>query len=218
MTNRARAVEAKKGPQPDENGIIDPGPPPNFRGSVITNDSGRVYYSEDPGFAERYRAVRAEQAKLPFHTRAEIAIASVFDVAPGQFVLQGEFPPNLEKDFLEHLDDPITINDDDDPHTVELKRFMIDLKPQLKQAMDRGESLAALLKDYRNELTKAHALKENLRRELAKLQREAKSEEEVKDYIKAANQMLDDYGIEHFPVKVSPSTLHLIEINNQKNN
>ena len=215
---QVRAKAAANRPVPNADGIIDPGPPPNFKGSVITNANGTVYYSEDPGFAARYHAAMAEQDKLPFKTRAEREIASIIDVEPGQFVLETEFSPALEKDFLEHLEDPIVTKDDDDEHTRQLKQFMRDLKPQLKQAMDRGEKLADLLKDYRRELVKANALKENLSRELTKLQREAKSEDEVKDYINAANKMLDDYGIEHFPVKVSPATLHLIERNNQQEN
>lgn len=210
--------EKPKGPQPDENGIIDPGPPPNFRGSVITNDNGLVYYSPDPGFAERYRIVRQQVAKMPFHTRAENEIATVFFAKPGATILETAFPPNLEQDFLKHLNDPIEDLPDDSEENRQAKQFMRELKPQLKAAMDRGEKLADLLTDYRREMCKAQALKETLSEELMKIKRTATSEDDVKDALDAANQMLDKYGIEHFPTKITPGLKARIQINLENQN
>lgn len=219
-TNNVAKVKSEKPkkPQPDENGIIDPGPPPNFHGSVITNDNGLVYYSPDPGFAERYRIVRQQVAKMPFHTRAENEIATVFFAKPGATILETAFPPNLEKDFLKHLNDPIEDLPDDSEENRQAKQMMRELKPQLKAAMDRGEKLADLLTDYRREMRKAQALKETLTEELMKIKRTATSEDDVKDALEAANQMLDKYGIEHFPTKITPGLKARIQINLENQN
>lgn len=207
---------AKKGPQPDENGIIDPGPPPNFHGSVITNDNGTVYYSPDPGFASRYNIVHKQIDALPFKTRADFEIASILGQEPGTLILETAFPLNLEEDFIRHLDDPIVDKEDDTEEIRNLKQMMREVKPQLKAAMDRGEKLADLLSDYRRELSKAYSLKENLSQELERVKREATSEDEVKDYINAANEMLDKYGVKHFPVVVSPALRYRLQLRNQE--
>lgn len=169
--------------------------------------------AKDPTFAERRRKFDEWKRSRPFKHTSEIEIAAVLSIRPGDYVLMSDFQGDLEEDFLKHLNDPIVINEDDSDEVKELKKQMIEIKPQLKRQMDKGERLADILNDYRKEMMKVHELKYNLEQELEQIRKKATSVQEVEDFVAAANKMLEEYGTEEVHVPLPPSALRLIERN-----
>ena len=177
-----------------------------YKGPVIDMDT---YVSADPGFSNRWERFKAEQAKLPFKHMSENAIAVILDTKPGQMILDGEFHPHFVRDFLKSLETPIKPLSSDDEKTAQLKRDMVQAKIILKEAYDRGEDIIELLKEERSQLMKIHALRENLFRELKEVEKSAKSTQEIDEYVKAANMMLDEHGAQHIKLPYSKERFRL---------
>lgn len=179
----------------------------------IQQEQDKYFASIDPGYEARKKRFIENMGKSPFKYYSERQISAIMTIKPGDFVLMHEFHPSLQDDFIQSLKEEIIINDEDEPETIELKRTMIQLRPQLKKMLDQGESLSAILNDYRHELMKINQMKSTLRDELNKLKRTARSVQEIEDLVSAANTMLEEYGADHIKLPITPGTLKLIERN-----
>lgn len=184
----------------------------------IQAEQDKYFASIDPGYEARKNRFVENMGKSPFKYHSERQISAIMSIKPGEFVLMHELHPSLQDDFIQSLKEEIVINKDDDPETIELKKTMIELRPQIKKMLDEGESLAVILDDYRRELMKINQMKSTLRDELNKARRTAKSVQEIEDWINAANSMLEEYGSEHIKLPITPGTLRLIERNTAEAN
>lgn len=167
----------------------------------------------DPTYMDRKKAHDAEVAARPFKYMSENVVANIFSLKPGDNVLMYEFHPKMEEDFLKSFSDEIVIRDTDSDEVKELKKNMIYLKPQIKKMMEEGHKLSDILNDYRKTIAKAYTLETNLRRELDKIKRTATSVDDVNDFIKAANLMLKDVGVESFTYNLSRGAIKRIQMN-----
>ena len=103
----------------------------------------------------------------------------------------------FREQFLKSLETPIIATKDDPPELQEQKRQMNEVKLYLKERMDACEDIVDILNaEYKN-AQKIRGLRQNLQDELRKLEKTARSVQEVQDYIDAANKMLDEYGAKH---------------------
>ncbi len=170
----------------------------------------------DSTYLERKRMHEADIASRPFKHLSENIIANIFSLRLGDPILMGDLPTTLEADFLKSLNQPIEINPDDSEETKQLKKEMIELKPQLKKMMDEGHSLEEILNEYRKSIAKVYDLELNLRRELDEIKRTATSVDEVKDYIEAANRMMINAGAESFTYELSKGAIRKILINAER--
>jgi len=183
-----------------------------YEGPVLDMDT---YVSPDPGFSNRWERFKAEQAKLPFKYMSENEIAVILDTKPGDMVLDTISHPNFERDFLKSLEEPIIPLPTDDEKTAQLKRDMVQAKIVLKRAYDNGESITDILRKERAELIKIHGLRENLFRELKEIEKNAKSSQEIDDFVSAANIMLDEYGAKHIKLPYSKERFRLEQTEGQ---
>lgn len=170
----------------------------------------------DSTYLERKRMHDADIASRPFKHLSENIIANIFSLRLGDPILMGDLPTTLEADFLKSLNQPIEINPDDSEETKQLKKEMIELKPQLKKMMDEGHTLEEILNDYRKSIAKVYDLELNLRRELDNIKRTATSVDDVKDFIEAANQMMINAGAESFTYELSKGAIRKILINAER--
>lgn len=69
--------------------------------------------------------------------------------------------PNFERDFLKSLEEVIVPTKDNNVHTAQLKRDMVQAKIILKEAYDNGEDIVAILKEEREQLQKIYNLRSN---------------------------------------------------------
>lgn len=178
--------------------------------ALTPEDEG--YVSADPTFAERYKRFKEEQAKLPFKHMSELEIHRIISTMPGETVLPAAIHPNFEQDFVEHLDDPIVINDDDSDEVKQDKQTMIAVKASLKKMMKEGQSVREILEAEQDHLVKVMNLRDNLFSELRTIEASAKSLQEVEDYVKAANKMLEEYGAKNIKLPMSPARLRLMKL------
>ena len=178
--------------------------------ALTPEDEG--YVSPDPTFAERYKRFKEEQAKLPFKHMSELEIYRIISTMPGETILPTTLPPSFEKDFIEHLNDPIVINDDDSDQVKQDKQTMIAVKAKLKELMDRGESIREIMESEQEHLVKVMTMRDNLFAELRKIEESATSLQEVEDFVNAANKMLEEYGAQNIKLPMSPARFRLLKL------
>ena len=105
------------------------------------------------------------------------------------------FDRHFVKHFEKSLETPIIIDKEKDSLELqEQKQHMIDVKIYLKEQLDAGKDIAAILNEEREKMERLRGLRENLEKALREMEKSAKSVEEVQDYIDSANKMLEEQG------------------------
>ena len=131
-----------------------------------------------------------------FRHRAEKEIERLLTMEPGRPMFgTRRYDVNFEKDYLESLKEPIIITRDDSDEDRALKQMMIDTKIEIADRMRNGETLKDILEGARNELQRMAEYKRSLQLMMAKDVKDGMSEQDLDDYIKAANIMLEQNGI-----------------------
>lgn len=152
------------------------------------------YARVDPGYAERHdRFLKAKEAN-PWKTPADQSLSMLLFPKGGNMGLLIPFDARFKDKFLKSLETPIIISKDDPEELKEQKRQLIEAKIYLKEKLDEGEDIVAILNEEYRLNKKMHDLRENLRRELRELEKSATSVEEIQEYIDAANIMLEREG------------------------
>jgi hypothetical protein len=125
-------------------------------------------------------------------------------IQPGQgLVGTPRYNGRFTKEFLESLKKPIVINDDDSEEDKELKRNVNLAKQELKAAYDRGEDIEKIMLDTRREYQDLAMYKQELRQLIYEYKKtENPSDQDVEDYVTAANKLLEAKGIA--PLNIGP--------------
>lgn len=156
------------------------------------------------GYTNDSTRTRAKQGYEIFEHRCDNSLAFLLTVRPGDTIVgDAGYDRWFTRAFLESLKTPIIVTKDDTPEQAALKRLVIETKADLKGRLDAGEDIAQIMSETRRELQKLSALKSDLRRELYAMKRDGTmTEENMQDYVDAANKMLADKGIA--PLKFGP--------------
>ena len=136
-----------------------------------------------------------------FEHRVEGELAFLACMPLGTVVIGSrDFDETFMKELNEALISKITINDDDTDETRYYKQAVIDLKKQIKTMLKNGDDIAAALTQTRKELQDLGVYKTQLEIELNRFMSngDEASDEDVEDFVKAANIMLKEKGIEPF--------------------
>lgn len=151
-----------------------------------------------------------------FLNSADKTIAGLLVIEPGTDLIGDEvFDESFVKAFLKSIKSPIIISKDDDEETRALKRAVIDTKIDLKARLDAGEDIAKTLTDIRRELRELGAYREELKQLIAEKSRDhSMSVDDMKDFVQAANIMLDERGAK--PIVMPEFYYRQLEIRNQK--
>lgn len=117
------------------------------------------------------------------------------------------YGPQFVEDFKASLAAlPEAHDENDTPEEAELRKAVIETKADLKVRMDAGEDIAQIMNDTQKELDRLCQYHNDLKQELKKIERdETFSDEDVRDYVEAANKLLEKQGIAGFTM---PSLLH----------
>ena len=174
------------GVQPDERGVL------RYPGGVRWLDPKRKVEKIEN---------RPRVAKL-FKHPVERHIAGLLEIEPGKMVFGTMmYPKSLNQDFINSLTDKIEITDEDTPEDIELKKAVEATKKELAERIKQGEDLIDILKGTREELARLGAYRNDLKAEIDKVVRDENyTEQDVKDFETAANQMLAKEGLP--PIKV----------------
>lgn len=100
------------------------------------------------------------------------------------------------EDFKASMNDTTVIDKEDTPEEREVRKRVLETKADLKAALDRGEDIAKIMNDAQDELDRLCQYQDNLRKMVREAARNPElSDDDVRDYVKAANEMLEKQGI-----------------------
>ena len=137
-----------------------------------------------------------------FTNYADQMIGGVIEAPPGT-MLVGSMPESLfGKDFvdsfLESIKEPIIVDKDDPEDVAALKRAVREAKIELKDYYDAGEDIGRVMLQAREELQTLGLYRDDLKREVeAAAAKDEMTKEDVEDFVKAANLLLDERGAKH---------------------
>ena len=144
-----------------------------------------------------------------FDTRAENEIAMLMAVPPGtEIVGSPDYGEAFRKEFLKSCETPIVVSDDDTEYQKQLKQDMIQMKAELRQRMADGEDICEIMAESRLEMRRLNAIKEQIEQGMRELMKDAQSEEDVDDTIRATNKLLEQHGIA--PIKSNPLVKRMV--------
>ena len=120
-----------------------------------------------------------------------------------------ELPKGLVRDMYAQLRTPVEIDKDDPPDGVQLKKDVIDLKAELAARVDAGEKLEDIMVQLQKDINYYASMREGYRDGLRILQREDATAQEIKDYIDAANKILEQNGVKklNVPIRIKQKLL-----------
>ena len=144
---------------------------------------------------------RLPEKRSIFKFASEKEIDRIISAKPGHRII-GRFAKGfIERDFRKALETKIEFTDEDTAEDIARKKQMIAVKEQLRQALDKGESLDAILEDARKEVNALADFRDNMIKNLSQLKKNGSTEQEIEDYYTAANKMLAEKNI---PPLLSP--------------
>ena len=193
---------------------VDPNARPEKVGEIVNGyiklPSGRLHRIRGEVTNDVSRTSVSKYEIFDHHCENEIAC--FLTMTPGEgLVGDPRYNGSFKAEFLKSLETPIVIGPDDDEYTRELKKAVRDTKIDLKAALDRGEDIEQIMLNTRREMQELHNFKRLLQNELSEYrQKEGVTDDDVEDFITAANKLLADKGIA--PLKVGPVTRKRMEL------
>ena len=164
----------------------------NAYGYVINRPHTKVIHTNDQALA------MLSEAERVFSNTADRKIASLLTIEPGEMLVGDPsrlFGRGFRRKFLESLEQPELILETDSEDVRALKQAVIDAKADLKARMDAGEDVCEVMLQAYREAQEIGLYRENLKAEVSRLARDrALGEDEVKDFVAAANKMLSGRG------------------------
>ncbi len=127
-------------------------------------------------------------------------IAGVISARPGTRFLPVTIGEQFEKDFAESLNHPIQFDEHDTREERQLKEAVIAAREMLKEYMEKGDSVAKVIREARAETDEITDYREKLNDNLLLLL-DGGTEEEVVQYLEESNTILAEYDA--IPLHVS---------------
>lgn len=170
--------------QPDERGIL------RYPGGLRWIDTNDLH------------VVRHPRKKQLFKHHSENSIATLLTLEPEKMApfLVGrrpKFGQRFVDDFKASFYDEPVFPDDDTPEEREVRNMVLDVKKELKVALDSGKDVAQIMNDAQNELDRLVLYRDTLMKQLKEIKLDDQcSDDDVRDFITAANQMLKSRGLQ----------------------
>ena len=154
------------------------------------------FFAHRPPPAYRYDVTFTPPRYAIFDTYSENQIAFLLTAEPGKTVIGEPNYRGITEDFMKSCETPIIINADDDEFDRNLKNLMKETKIELRQRISDGENLEDILRNAREELRQFARYKSTLKEELENFLKDPQhTDQDVDDFIKAANTMLEEKGV-----------------------
>ena len=154
----------------------------------------------------RRPAVHVERIKQPyeiFEHRSENVIAGLICVDPGTSMIGTPvFGDRFIEDFVKSCKVPIVVKSDDSDYVKALKREVNAVKIDLINRYNNGEDLNKIMMDTHLELQRLGQVKREMETLVRESAKNAVTEDDVSDLVKAANLMLEEKGVS--PIEETP--------------
>lgn len=151
------------------------------------------------------RASDIRRAKFAiFEHSTDNEFAALLTLPPGKSLIGGPIRhADYKADFLKSLETPIIIKQDDSDEDKELKRSVIEVRKEIKAAIDRGEDPVVIIKAAYEDAQKLEMYKQDIETQMRNIAKEGEySDQDIEDLISASNRMLEEKGIA--PMKLTP--------------
>lgn len=150
--------------------------------------------------ALKFPPPRPQPRKL-FKFESENRIAHMLKLDPSRIIpstlgRRKPFDEKFVEDFKASLKDTLVIDKEDTPEEAELRKATIETKAELKARMDAGEDIAKIMNDSLKEIERLCQYQDDLKKMVRKAAAdETINDESLKDYVDAANLMLEKQGL-----------------------
>lgn len=186
---------------------VDPNARPTKVGEVVNGyvmlPSGRIH--KPTGVVTNRVADYGKSKYSIFENRSDNEIAGILMANPGEAVVGTKrYDKWFEKQFLKSIETPIEVSPDDEPWQADLKKLVMQARLELKEAHDKGEDIAAIMSESRQQLQDLAKYKQSVKQIYAQNIKECATEQEVADLQKAVNVMLEEKGCA--PMNFTPLT------------
>ena len=186
---------------------VDPNARPTKVGEVVNGyvmlPSGRIH--KPTGVVTNRVADYGKSKYSIFENRSDNEIAGILMANPGEAVVGTKrYDKWFEKQFLKSIETPIEVSPDDEPWQADLKKLVIQARLELKEAHDKGEDIATIMSESRQQLQDLSKYKQSVKQIYAQNVKECATEQEVADLQKAVNVMLEEKGCA--PMNFTPLT------------
>ena len=190
-----------------EEAAVDPNARPTKVGEVVNGyvmlPSGRIH--KPTGVVTNRVADYGRSKYSIFENRSDNEIAGILMMKPGEAVVGTKrYDKWFEKQFLKSIETPITVSPDDEPWQADLKKLVIQARLELKEAHDKGEDIAAIMSESRQQLQDLSKYKQSVKQIYAQNVKECATEQDVADLQNAVNVMLEEKGCA--PMNFTPLT------------
>jgi hypothetical protein len=192
---------------------VDPNARPTKVGEVVNGyvmlPSGRIH--KPTGVVTNRVADYGKSKYSIFENRSDNEIAGILMANPGEAVVGTKrYDKWFEKQFLKSIETPIEVSPDDEPWQADLKKLVMQARLELKEAHDKGEDIAAIMSESRQQLQDLAKYKQSVKQIYAQNVKECATEQEVADLQNAVNVMLEEKGCA--PMNFTPLTkMHLMK-------
>ena len=193
---------------------------------MITNRHGKVVQKKKPetyidaAGVERYKkgngrvplehpekylvkSVVHPNAYPDFKHDSENEIANLLTIESGGMIFgDREYDKRFEQDFVQALMEPVEINEDDSEEDRRIKENVEAAKREIAERIKQGENLGDILTAERDEIRRLAQYKQQME-EIFHEQistGEIQTEQDLDDFCKAVNTMLESKGIEPFKI------------------
>lgn len=167
----------------------------------------RVYDETAPVTTHKHKP------KVLFKHRSENMIGGLLSIRPGSAVAGTEVYNHKAflEDFLESCKEPVEYLDTDTPQERALKQEVELVKQELLERFRNGEDIAEILSETRSELQRLGEVSKLMQDEIRNALRDGSlSDEDVEDYVRAANIVLESKGAN--PISINPLSISNIRL------
>lgn len=147
--------------------------------------------------------------------KAENVISALVTVKPGDPIIGFDLD-NIKESFAQSLLNKIEFSDEDTIEEKKEKRLVQEAKKNLVAMIKEGGDLETILKEEYGNIMRMYNYRNDLQKELDSLRKKGASVQEMDDYIKAANKILEDRGIEN-PVRLSAKERFMLKRETRSN-
>ena len=201
-----------------EEAAVDPNARPTKVGEVVNGyvmlPSGRIH--KPTGVVTNRVAEYGKSKYSIFENRSDNEIAGILMANPGEAVVGTKrYDKWFEKQFLKSIETPIEVSPDDEPWQADLKKLVMQARRELKEAHDKGEDIATIMSESRQQLQDLSKYKQSIKQIYAQNLKECATEQEVNELQRAVNMMLEEKGCA--PINFTPLTkMRLMKGNNNE--
>ena len=186
---------------------VDPNARPTKVGEVVNGyvmlPSGRIH--KPTGVVTNRVADYGKSKYSIFENRSDNEIAGILMANPGEAVVGTKrYDKWFEKQFLKSIETPIEVSPDDEPWQADLKKLVMQARLELKEAHDKGEDIAAIMSESRQQLQDLSKYKQSVKQIYAQNLKECATEQEINELQSAVNMMLEEKGCA--PMNFTPLT------------